>query len=80
MPNPIALMSSAAQATPRDPDQAEESKGRPKMHKAQLSVYDPTASPTGSGDPGNKRDGLYLPELEMKKSTDEGAFDFVVSV
>ena len=55
MPNPIALMSSAAQATPRDPDQAEESKGRPKMHKAQLSVYDPTASPTGSGDPGNKR-------------------------
>ena len=32
------------------------------------------------GDPGNKRDGLYLPELEMKKSKDEGSFDFVVSV
>jgi len=32
------------------------------------------------GDPGNKRDGLYLPELEMKKSKDEGSFDFVVNV
>ena len=32
------------------------------------------------GDPGNRRDGLYLPELEMKRSKDEGAFDFVVSV
>ena len=31
------------------------------------------------GDPGNKRDGLYLPELEMKRSKDEGSFDFVVS-
>ena len=31
------------------------------------------------GDPGNKRDGLYLPELEMKKSKDEGSFDFVVN-
>lgn len=31
------------------------------------------------GEPGNKRDGLYLPELEMKKSKDgEGSFDFVV--
>jgi len=33
------------------------------------------------GDPGNKRDGLYLPELEMKRpKTGEGSFDFVVNV
>jgi len=33
------------------------------------------------GDPGNRRDGLYLPELEMKRSkADEGSFDFVVNV
>ena len=31
------------------------------------------------GDPGNRRDGLYRPELEMKKAKEEGAsFDFVV--
>jgi protocatechuate 3,4-dioxygenase beta subunit len=31
------------------------------------------------GDPGNKRDGLYRPELEMKKAKpDEASFDFVV--
>jgi protocatechuate 3,4-dioxygenase beta subunit len=31
------------------------------------------------GDPGNKRDGLYREELEMKKPrADEGTFDFVV--
>src|SRR5918995_7451315 len=31
------------------------------------------------GDPGNRRDGLYRPELEMKKLKDEEAsFDFVV--
>jgi protocatechuate 3,4-dioxygenase beta subunit len=31
------------------------------------------------GDPGNRRDGLYRPELELKTSkTAEGAFDFVV--
>ena len=30
-------------------------------------------------DPGNKRDGLYQPELEMKQAkAGEGAFDFVV--
>ena len=34
-----------------------------------------------SGDPGNKRDGLYRPELEMKKAGSDGAtFDFVVEV
>ena len=33
------------------------------------------------GDPGNKRDGLYLPELEMKQSNvGAGSFDFVVNV
>jgi protocatechuate 3,4-dioxygenase beta subunit len=31
------------------------------------------------GDPGNRRDGLYRPELEMKKlKADEGRFDFVI--
>lgn len=31
------------------------------------------------GDPGNRRDGLYRPELELKASkNEEGAFDFVV--
>ena len=31
------------------------------------------------GDPGNSRDGLYRPELELKTSkSSEGAFDFVV--
>jgi protocatechuate 3,4-dioxygenase beta subunit len=30
------------------------------------------------GDPGNRRDGLYRPELEMKIAKAEGAFDFVV--
>jgi protocatechuate 3,4-dioxygenase beta subunit len=31
------------------------------------------------GDPGNRRDGLYRPELELKTSNKaEGAFDFVV--
>ena len=30
------------------------------------------------GDPGNQRDGLYRPELEMKTARSEGAFDFVV--
>ena len=33
------------------------------------------------GDPGNKRDGLYLPELEMKQANPgAGSFDFVVSL
>ena len=32
------------------------------------------------GDPGNKRDGLYLPELEMRQAKGEGSFDFVVNV
>lgn len=33
------------------------------------------------GDPGNRRDGLYRAELELKTRTrDEGAFDFVVAV
>jgi len=32
------------------------------------------------GDPGNSRDGLYRPELELKASrSGEGAFDFVVA-
>jgi len=32
-----------------------------------------------SGEPGNRRDSLYRPELEMKVSKGgEGAFDFVV--
>ena len=31
-----------------------------------------------AGDPGNRRDGLYRPELEMKKSGAEATFDFVV--
>ena len=31
------------------------------------------------GDPANRRDGLYRPELEMKKgNADEASFDFVV--
>jgi protocatechuate 3,4-dioxygenase beta subunit len=31
------------------------------------------------GDPGNRRDGLYRPELEMKKAKEgEASFDFVV--
>ena len=31
------------------------------------------------GDPGNKRDGLYQAELEMKKrKSEEATFDFVV--
>ena len=30
------------------------------------------------GDSGNRRDGLYRPELEMKIAKAEGAFDFVV--
>ena len=33
------------------------------------------------GDAGNRRDGLYLPELEMKRAkAGEGSFDFVVNV
>ncbi len=33
------------------------------------------------GDPGNKRDGLYVPELEMKQAkAGEGNFNFVVGV
>jgi hypothetical protein len=33
------------------------------------------------GDPGNRRDGLYLPELELRSArAGEGTFDFVVSV
>ena len=33
------------------------------------------------GDPGNKRDGLYLQELEMRSArAGEGTFDFVVNV
>ena len=32
-----------------------------------------------AGDPGNRRDGLYRPELEMKKGKgEETSFDFVV--
>ena len=32
-----------------------------------------------AGDPGNRRDGLYRPELEMKRSgADQGSFDFIV--
>ena len=32
------------------------------------------------GDPGNRRDGLYLPELELKSAkAGEGTFDFVVT-
>jgi len=32
-----------------------------------------------AGDPGNRRDGLYRPELEMKQAgSGEAAFDFVV--
>jgi protocatechuate 3,4-dioxygenase beta subunit len=32
-----------------------------------------------AGDPGNRRDGLYRPELEMKMAKGgEGSFDFVV--
>jgi protocatechuate 3,4-dioxygenase beta subunit len=32
------------------------------------------------GDPGNSRDGLYRPELEMKKaSSEEAGFDFVLA-
>jgi protocatechuate 3,4-dioxygenase beta subunit len=31
------------------------------------------------GDPGNSRDGLYRRELEMKTSSGQGDFDFVVS-
>ena len=31
------------------------------------------------GDPGNKRDGIYRAELEMKKASEgETSFDFVV--
>jgi protocatechuate 3,4-dioxygenase beta subunit len=30
------------------------------------------------GEPGNRRDGIYRPELEMKKKGDEASFDFVV--
>ena len=34
-----------------------------------------------AGDPGNRRDGMYRPELEMKKPRpEEGSFDFVVEV
>ena len=32
------------------------------------------------GDPGNRRDGLYRAELEMKKKGPEATFDFVVEV
>jgi nucleoid-associated protein YgaU len=68
MAKAIVLETSATQAAPRDPYQAEESKGRPKMHKAQLSVYDPTASPTGSGDPGKKR-GEVMFQFNPKEVT-----------
>ena len=30
------------------------------------------------GEPANRRDGIYRPELEMKLAKDEGVFDFVV--
>ena len=30
------------------------------------------------GDPANSRDGLYRRELEMKTSSGQGGFDFVV--
>ena len=32
------------------------------------------------GEPGNRRDGLYRPELEMKKAGSDASFDFVVEV
>lgn len=31
------------------------------------------------GDPGNRRDGLYRPELEVRKKGEEASFDFVVA-
>jgi protocatechuate 3,4-dioxygenase beta subunit len=31
------------------------------------------------GEPANRRDGIYRPELEMKVARDEGAFEFVVA-
>jgi protocatechuate 3,4-dioxygenase beta subunit len=34
-----------------------------------------------AGDPGNRRDGLYRPELEMKnKGSGEASFDFIVEL
>ena len=32
------------------------------------------------GEPANRRDGLYRPELEMKKAGSDASFDFVVEV
>lgn len=61
MSQPIALTTTAVKtdlAKPEDIGGAEGKpiKGRPKMEKAQLTLYDPSPSPTGGGEPGAVRD------------------------
>jgi nucleoid-associated protein YgaU len=60
MTKPIALDNSAPGADLAKPSDAGAAggkpvKGRPKMDKAQLSLYDASPSPSGGSDPGNKR-------------------------
>jgi nucleoid-associated protein YgaU len=60
MAQPIAIMSSASGADLAKPGEAGAAggkpvKGRPQMDKAQLTLYDPSPSPSGGGDPGAKR-------------------------
>jgi Contractile injection system tube protein len=60
MSNPIAIMTSASGADLAKPGDAGAAggkpvKGRPQMDKAQLTLYDPSPSPSGGGDPGAKR-------------------------
>jgi hypothetical protein len=60
MTQPIVLMTSAAGADLAKPGDAGAAggkpvKGRPQMDKAQLTLYDPSPSPSGGGDPGAKR-------------------------
>ena len=60
MSTPIALMTSAAQSDLAKPGDAGAAggkpvKGRPKMDKAQLTLYDPSPSANGGGAPGAKR-------------------------
>ena len=62
MSQPIALTTTAVKtdlAKPEDIGGAEGKpiKGRPKMEKAQLTLYDPSPSPTGGGEPGAVRHG-----------------------
>lgn len=55
MANPIALLTSAGGGTPAKPGDGGAAKDRPQLDKARLSLYDPSPSANGGGEPGAKR-------------------------